>query len=330
MSTPKELNFFIAERNYPRGLEWYSRHFDATARCRGEASPNYTAYPQHLGVPERIAAVVPDVRLVYIVRDPIERITAHFVHNFAKRREKGDLRATLMHPEHLLRDPQQVLHAAAAVPRALRRGADPRPRSARSPRRPDADAAAALRVRRRRSRLPAPEVRAGPPLHLPQEARDAARDAGPADEPDPVRAADPAPCLARARRGPATLEADRASRPASPRRSVPRRSRSCTRTPTGCGPRPAARSTIGRCEQQQPQEAEEQEPQRRVGAEAARQGRRDRRGARHAGASATPASTASGCCSATSSRSPRRSSSPTSPSPASSASSACSFSTRAC
>ena len=98
MSTPKELNFFIAERNYPRGLEWYSRHFDATARCRGEASPNYTAYPQHLGVPERIAAVVPDVRLVYIVRDPIERITAHFVHNFAKRREKGDLRATLMHP----------------------------------------------------------------------------------------------------------------------------------------------------------------------------------------------------------------------------------------
>jgi hypothetical protein len=98
MSTPKELNFFIAERNYPRGLEWYSRHFDPTARCRGESSPNYTAYPQHLGVPERIAEVVPDVRLVYIVRDPVERITAHFVHNFAKRREKGDLQATLMHP----------------------------------------------------------------------------------------------------------------------------------------------------------------------------------------------------------------------------------------
>jgi len=98
MSTPKELNFFIAERNFPRGLEWYSRHFDPAARCRGESSPNYTAYPQHLGVPERIAEVVPDVRLVYIVRDPVERITAHFVHNYAKRREKGDLRATLMHP----------------------------------------------------------------------------------------------------------------------------------------------------------------------------------------------------------------------------------------
>lgn len=98
MSTPKELNFFIAERNWGRGVEWYARHFDAAARCRGEASPNYTAFPQHVGVPERMAAVVPDAKLVYIVRDPIERITAHYVHNYAKRREKGDLRSTLLHP----------------------------------------------------------------------------------------------------------------------------------------------------------------------------------------------------------------------------------------
>lgn len=98
MSTPKELNFFIAERNWSRGLEWYSRHFDPSAHCRGEASPNYTAFPQHMGVPERMAEVVPDAKLVYIVRDPIERIAAHFVHNYAKRREKGTLRETLLHP----------------------------------------------------------------------------------------------------------------------------------------------------------------------------------------------------------------------------------------
>lgn len=97
MSNPKELNFFIEERNHPRGLEWYSRHFDPDARCRGEASPNYTAYPQHMGVPERMAAVVPGAKLVYIVRDPIERIAAHWVHNYAKRREKGSMRETLLH-----------------------------------------------------------------------------------------------------------------------------------------------------------------------------------------------------------------------------------------
>jgi hypothetical protein len=98
MSKPKELNFFIAERNFPRGLEWYRAHFDPRATVRGESSPNYTAYPQHVGVPERMHATVPDAKLLYMVRDPIDRIAAHWVHNFAKRREKGDLRATLMHP----------------------------------------------------------------------------------------------------------------------------------------------------------------------------------------------------------------------------------------
>jgi hypothetical protein len=43
-------------------------------------------------------SVVPDARLVYLVRDPIDRIAAHWVHNFAKRREKGDIAATVMHP----------------------------------------------------------------------------------------------------------------------------------------------------------------------------------------------------------------------------------------
>lgn len=98
MSKPKELNYFIEERNWPRGESWYRRQFDARAKVRGEASPNYTAYPQHVGVPERMHSVVPDARLIYVVRDPLERIAAHWVHNFAKRREKGDLAATLRHP----------------------------------------------------------------------------------------------------------------------------------------------------------------------------------------------------------------------------------------
>jgi hypothetical protein len=98
MSRPKELNFFIEERNWPRGTDWYRAQFDPDARVRGEASPNYTAFPQHEGVPERMSKVVPDAKLIYMVRDPIERIAAHWVHNYAKRREKGTLAETLVHP----------------------------------------------------------------------------------------------------------------------------------------------------------------------------------------------------------------------------------------
>jgi hypothetical protein len=98
MSRPKELNYFIEERNWPRGERWYRSHFDPRAKVRGEASPNYTAFPQHVGVPERMASVVPDAKLIYVVRDPLDRIAAHWVHNYAKRREKGDLAVTLKHP----------------------------------------------------------------------------------------------------------------------------------------------------------------------------------------------------------------------------------------
>ena len=98
MSRPKELNFFIEERNWPRGEDWYRRHFDPEAKVRGEASPNYTAFPQHVGVPERMASVVPDAKLIYLLRDPLQRIAAHWVHNYAKRREKGTLAETLSHP----------------------------------------------------------------------------------------------------------------------------------------------------------------------------------------------------------------------------------------
>ena len=98
MSKPKELNFFIEERNWPRGADWYRAHFDASAKVRGESSPNYTAYPHHLGVPERMHSLVPGARLIYVVRDPLLRIASHWVHNYAKRREKGDLGTTLAHP----------------------------------------------------------------------------------------------------------------------------------------------------------------------------------------------------------------------------------------
>lgn len=97
MSTPKELGFFIKEHNWDRGVDWYRRHFDPDAPVRGESSPDYTAYPHYAGVPERMRSLVPDARLIYVVRDPIERIAAGWVHDYAKRRETGDVVDAVMH-----------------------------------------------------------------------------------------------------------------------------------------------------------------------------------------------------------------------------------------
>jgi hypothetical protein len=97
-STPKELDFFIAERNWPLGVDWYRGQFDPAAKARLESSPNYTTYPHFQGVPDRMHELLPDARLIYLVRDPIARIEAHWVHNYAKRRERGTILETILHP----------------------------------------------------------------------------------------------------------------------------------------------------------------------------------------------------------------------------------------
>jgi len=80
MSRLKETNFFLEDVNWGRGLEWYATQFDPSARVRGEGSPDYTNLPDSNGTAERMQRVIPGARLVYLVRDPLERIASHYVH----------------------------------------------------------------------------------------------------------------------------------------------------------------------------------------------------------------------------------------------------------
>jgi hypothetical protein len=78
MSGVKELNFFVTEERWSRGLAWYESQFPEPSKVRGEASTLYTSYPHHVGIPARMAAVVPDAKLIYLVRDPMERIISSY------------------------------------------------------------------------------------------------------------------------------------------------------------------------------------------------------------------------------------------------------------
>jgi hypothetical protein len=81
MTDPKELNFFVTDLNWSRGIRWYEQHFSEATTVRGESSVAYTEYPERPEVPERIANLVPDVKLVYLVRDPIERMVSCYAYN---------------------------------------------------------------------------------------------------------------------------------------------------------------------------------------------------------------------------------------------------------
>jgi hypothetical protein len=81
MSDEKELNFFIEGMNWEKGLAWYESMFTGNAKVHGESSPDYTNYPFVKNVPARMHAIIPDAKLIYMVRDPIERIISQYMHN---------------------------------------------------------------------------------------------------------------------------------------------------------------------------------------------------------------------------------------------------------
>ena len=68
-SPTKETRFF--DLHFHRGFEWYSWHFPRTHHGPvGEIAPTYFASPE---ARERIAQAIPDARIVFIFRDPVER-----------------------------------------------------------------------------------------------------------------------------------------------------------------------------------------------------------------------------------------------------------------
>jgi hypothetical protein len=100
MSRPKELNFFVAELNWPLGRQWYAGHFDPKAPVRGESSPHYTNRPAFAGVADRMRDVLGDaVRLIYVVRDPIDRMLSHYLHNVGGGYDDRPLAEALADPE---------------------------------------------------------------------------------------------------------------------------------------------------------------------------------------------------------------------------------------
>lgn len=87
MSTPKELDFFIKTMNWNKGIKWYESHFRENGKASkikiyGEASTNYSKHPTFIGVPSRMYSLLPDVKLIYLIRNPIDRIVSHYIHNY--------------------------------------------------------------------------------------------------------------------------------------------------------------------------------------------------------------------------------------------------------
>ena len=85
MCTPKEPNFFSDAEQYAKGMAWYADLFaNAPAgSLLGEASTHYTKLPTHPKTVERLKKHLPNARLVYVMRHPVDRLVSHYMHEWS-------------------------------------------------------------------------------------------------------------------------------------------------------------------------------------------------------------------------------------------------------
>ncbi|MGH2953115.1 MAG: sulfotransferase [Solirubrobacterales bacterium] len=88
MTDPKEPHVLCGPPDFRDRLFVYAQILDGGAPIRGEVSPGYALYPFDPEVPDRIREIAPDARLVYLVRDPVERAIAHYAEHVIQRWEE--------------------------------------------------------------------------------------------------------------------------------------------------------------------------------------------------------------------------------------------------
>lgn len=101
-SMVKEVHYF--DLHYRRGVRWYRGRFPFARRLqRGsltlDASPYYLAHPL---APERAAQLLPDAKLIALLRNPVDRALSHYEH------EVRDGREALSFAEAIEREPERL------------------------------------------------------------------------------------------------------------------------------------------------------------------------------------------------------------------------------
>jgi hypothetical protein len=111
----KEVHYF--DYNYFRGLDWYRSHFPLEAEAdafaaehgrpfiTGEASASYIS---HFWVPERMAALLPDVKLFVALRDPVDRAYSQYQLSRHEKLEPLDSFDDALDAEDRRLDPERI------------------------------------------------------------------------------------------------------------------------------------------------------------------------------------------------------------------------------
>jgi len=82
-----EIEFF-SERFLTDDLRVYESIFNSHEKVVVDNSPGYSMVHMYIGVAERIYSTLPNAKIIYLVRNPIDRLHSHYMHNFLLGKEK--------------------------------------------------------------------------------------------------------------------------------------------------------------------------------------------------------------------------------------------------
>jgi len=83
MSEPKEPGYLKQDKKNQESEDWYYSLFNEANNSHlyvGEGSTDYAKIPQYTGVADRIKAISPDAKIVYVMRNPYQRTISHYWH----------------------------------------------------------------------------------------------------------------------------------------------------------------------------------------------------------------------------------------------------------
>ncbi|MGH1346817.1 MAG: sulfotransferase domain-containing protein [Nannocystales bacterium] len=88
----KEPGFFSRDERFALGLDWYRSVFSAAKgdQLAFESSTCYTRHPHFGEVAARIHEHLPEIKLVYIMRHPVDRLYSHYRHAMLERQKKNE------------------------------------------------------------------------------------------------------------------------------------------------------------------------------------------------------------------------------------------------
>jgi len=81
----KEPGYFDRTEEWEAGLDGYHRLFSPVPdQICGEGSTMYTFLPEWLGTHARLFAYNPKLKLIYMMRQPVERVISHYAHRLVR------------------------------------------------------------------------------------------------------------------------------------------------------------------------------------------------------------------------------------------------------